>query len=634
MLRSLRAQVTVVTLALTLLIAYSAVATFITLGVHDDDEVQIKVVGDQHTLMHNLLWLASSEPHSPKIARLSRGFEQNLQSLRQGGPVFDPAGESVTVPPTTGLVRSQLDAAERMWAVMREDMARLAALPTQDPAHEELARTLAVDSTALSEQLSAVVDTLEGLSHERHDHLLIIQVVFVGVGLVVMVWGYVVTRYGILRPLDTLGAAARRIGAGQLSEPVPAQAYNEMGQLASAMETMRDEIASAQALLEARVAERTRELSVAFEFSQDITQQLERERLFESIAERARALMQAEAASLCLVTPDGQGVQLVAHSGQRARGEKLWQPVGNEPTLQVVGEGRTMLTDLGGSTCTFLDGRPCDQCLAAPLQIGGHNIGAICILRGSRAPFEEEEERAFTLLTNSAAIAIANAHLLESERRHAQQSAALAERERLAAELHDHLAQTLSFINLKTDRVEGMLADAQPEAATELTRVKAAIEDAYAQVRAALTGLTQPSPGDEDFARRLTEFVAEYRQTTGLDVDVVVTDGAAEGLSPLAQKQALYIVREALANVRRHAGAQAVRVQVAREDGFVHLAVNDDGKGFDPQRVESEGHLGLTIMRTRAERCGGRLSVESAPGQGTTVVARLPLEGGEKELGR
>ena len=257
------------------------------------------------------------------------------------------------------------------------------------------------------------------------------------------------------------------------------------------------------------------------------------------------------------------------------------------------------------------------------------------ILRGSRAPFAEEEERAFSLLTNSAAIAIANAHLLESERRHAEQTAATAERERLAAELHDNLAQTLSFLNLKTDHVAKMLRDAQPAAAAaELKGIESAIDEAYAQVRAAITGLAQPSGISEDLAQQLASYVAEYRQTTGLQVELTLADTSLAGLSPLAQKQALYIVREALANVRRHAGAQAVRVQVTREDGSVKVAINDDGKGFDPQRVEGEGHLGLTIMRTRAERCGGQLSVESAPGQGTTVVARLPLDGGEKELRR
>jgi len=613
-------------LAFALLIGFSAAATVFTMRAHDDDETLIDLFGDQYARMQSMVWLALSEPESPELTPLALSFEHNLHTLGRGGRVVDAAGETVMLPPATGLVSSHLEAASETWAILRNRMEELAALQPDDPDRSRAAQALQAEALALADQLTAALNSLEAQSHVGHDRLITIQIAFVALGLLVLVWGFFLTRRGILQPLAVLGRVAWRIGQGHLFEPVPALRDDEFGDLARSMEAMRSEIATAQRLLDSRVAERTRELTVAFEFSQDITRQLESERLFESITARARSLMQAEAASLCLVTPDGKGVRLASHAGQKARGTNLRQPASKDPTLQVLGEGQTVLTDVAQSACTFLDADPRDQCLAAPLQIGDHNIGAICILRGSRAPFEEEEKRALTLLANSAAIAIANAHLLESERRHAEQTAAAAEREHLAAELHDHLAQTLSFLNLKTDRVAKLLVDAQPAAATaELRWVKSAIEEAYAQVRAALSGLAQPSHTSEDFAQRLAAYVAEYQQTTGLRVDVNVSDASIEALPPLIQKQALYIVREALTNVRRHASAKSVRVQSARADETVRLTIEDDGRGFDPQLVEKEGHLGLAIMQTRAERCGGHVTVESAPGAGTRVIACFPL---------
>jgi two-component system nitrate/nitrite sensor histidine kinase NarX len=93
----------------------------------------------------------------------------------------------------------------------------------------------------------------------------------------------------------------------------------------------------------------------------------------------------------------------------------------------------------------------------------------------------------------------------------------------------------------------------------------------------------------------------------------------------LTQTQAYHNVREALINVRRHAQAQHVQITVERSGGCAQLTIADDGCGFNPMEIDGAHHLGLSIMRTRAERCGGSLEVKSEPGPGTRIVARLPV---------
>jgi signal transduction histidine kinase len=86
------------------------------------------------------------------------------------------------------------------------------------------------------------------------------------------------------------------------------------------------------------------------------------------------------------------------------------------------------------------------------------------------------------------------------------------------------------------------------------------------------------------------------------------------------------VLSEALANAEKHAAASSVRVQIALEDGSLRLCVIDDGVGFDSHRYASAGHFGLGVMNSRAVEAGGKLSIESSPGSGTTVALSLPLE--------
>ena len=310
--------------------------------------------------------------------------------------------------------------------------------------------------------------------------------------------------------------------------------------------------------------------------------------------------------------------------------ERAYQRQSNhrDPAQQVVGAGETVTLAADCTRCAFLSAHAPGQCAVAPLRSGNLTLGALCVVRREAKVFDTNETRALTLLANSAAVALANAHLAEQQKQQVEQAAIAAERDRLAAELHDNLAQTLSFLNLKSDRVREMIEtqhDAPAPAAAELAQMKQAIDTAYGQVRAALTGLREVMPNADDLRARLETCVAEARAASSAQIDFTIADASALTLPRVAQTQAYHIVREALINARRHAQAQHVQISVARRNGLAHFTITDDGRGFNPTDIDGQHHLGLSIMRTRAERCGGTLEVKSEPGQGTQIVARLPL---------
>ena len=598
------------------LVAVSVAVTFWGIATQNKDALVINLAGRQRMLTQQMTWLALAQPNSPELETSIQRFDQTLHALRDGGSTQDAAGNSVILPPAPNPgLQAQLDEVLETWDDFRSHLR-----PVEAPA-------LQAEAPLILTKLDAVVSAFETHAQGKVARLRYIQITFLAAALLLLGWGYLMIRHRVIQPLTILGETARRLGRGYLREPVPAMGDDELGDLALAFEGMRAELASSHDLLEIRVTRRTRELAMAFELSQEIIAQLDLEHVLNSVTERARSLMDAQSTSLCLLTPDNEYLELVSSSEEGAGYIGLRQSAARQGLARrVVRTGETVVTDTACSNCRFLREHTPGNCVAAPLSVGEQTLGALCVVRNDNGPIDAEETRALALLANSAAIAIANARLVELGRRQAEDMAALAERERLAANLHDDLAQTLSFLNIKLERTQEILAVGEVAGAeSELGRMKPAIEKAYRQVRDALIGLVQP-PTEDDIAEKLAACVVDFRQNAGISADLTVADGASLTLSPVVQTQALYIVREALANVRQHAQASSVQIHVQRDNGAAQFTVEDNGRGFGPAKVEGNEHLGLTIMQTRAERSGGDLVVNSTCGTGTKITARFPID--------
>lgn len=193
--------------------------------------------------------------------------------------------------------------------------------------------------------------------------------------------------------------------------------------------------------------------------------------------------------------------------------------------------------------------------------------------------------------------------------------ATLEERRRIARELHDGLAQELTFIAGETRAM-----NAFPDDRSQLPHIATAAERALDEARDAIAALTKPvnEPLDVLISRAARQ--AATRVGAGVELDL----GPGAEPSPEARAALVRIVREAVANATRHGRAGAVRVRLARTDG-IRLVVSDDGSGFDMDaRLRESSGFGLTSMSERAAELGGRLHVRSAPGMGTTVEVAIP----------
>ncbi len=202
-------------------------------------------------------------------------------------------------------------------------------------------------------------------------------------------------------------------------------------------------------------------------------------------------------------------------------------------------------------------------------------------------------------------------------------NATLAERARLAREIHDGLAQDLWYAKLKQSRLaqdNALNADAHNTAEEVLT----AIDSALADARQAVMALRTPPTGS-NLEEILRGYVDEFADRYGLRADFQA-DGALPRLPPRTEAEVLRIVQEALNNVRKHADATVVRVRSSIEEGSIVIVVADNGRGFDPT-ASGTGGFGLRGMRERTDLISGSLALESRPGDGARVIVRFPAAG-------
>ncbi|MFF5017862.1 GAF domain-containing sensor histidine kinase [Streptomyces sp. NPDC001165] len=251
--------------------------------------------------------------------------------------------------------------------------------------------------------------------------------------------------------------------------------------------------------------------------------------------------------------------------------------------------------------------------------VGGHPPHPPCPEPEGSCGFTEEDEELLSILAQHAAIALTNARLYERSR----ELTIAEERSRLAHELHDAVSQKLFSLRLTAQAVAALIDRDPARAKGELHQVAALAAEAADELRAAVVEL-RPAALDEDglIATLRTQIQVLDRAHTAR---VTFASNGFRAL-PASQEEALLrVAQEALHNALRHSGAEHVGVSVDRRGGGAVLRVSDDGSGFDPRSVRSAGrHLGLVSMRDRASGVGGTLTVESAPGKGTTIEMEVP----------
>ena len=505
-----------------------------------------------------------------------------------------------------------------------------------DLAHEALVEG---DSTAYLAQLPGFVAEADRLVHvlevgnaSKTTRLRILQsvlIVMACLGTMAMI--FLLYRW-IIRPVQTLQGGIQRMAARDFSLRVPVNNTDELGVLAQGFNRMADELQSLYEDLGEHVRQKTaelerqnRQLSALYGMTAFLNKPNDIEALCRGFLQRVMDEFHAAAGSIRVLDPSGERLHIVVSLGFSSALQESEHCMRTDACFcgEATQRGTMIIRDF--------------RKLPRPEEIGcmrdgfqavsvfqivtpEATLGTFSLHFRERTTMSPRELQLLEMLGQHLGAALDNQRLSIK----ARQLAVAEERNLVAQGLHDSLAQGLNFLNLQTQMLGSAVQQRRWDEVEEIVPLlKTGVSESYQDVREVLQNF-RTRLGEESLRKAVDDTIGRFRRQTGLNVELHLDDRDGAPLHPDQQLQVLFILQEALSNVRKHAYASKVTVRIDNHRDF-GMSIRDDGEGYDPQEVaeRSETHVGLSIMRERAARLGGQLQMCSAPGQGTEVSLYL-----------
>lgn len=435
----------------------------------------------------------------------------------------------------------------------------------------------------------------------------------------------------VVRPVNRLEEGIQAMERGDFDTRLPVETRDEFGALATGFNRMASRLQDLYRNLEAKVAEKThslarqnRELGTLYEVAALLNHPGSLEELCRDFLRKlvktlgadggAVRLSDAQSGHMHLYVQEGLSSGFVReevclHAGECLCGEAAQQrmSVVKVFTANTPPESDQRCRREGFATVSVFS-----------IQFKNQVLGVFNLFFRSPREIDASERQMLEALGRHLGVAIENQRLVAREK----EMAVSEERNLLAQELHDSIAQSLAFLNLQAQMLDGALVRNDLPAAREgLGQMREGIQESYDDVRELLVHF-RTRFGESDVETAVRRLLERFESDTGIET-AFRESGTGVALSPEIQIQVLHIVQECLSNARKHAGARAVTVELTRGP-VCEVRVIDDGIGFDP-KTHRQGHVGLAIMRERAQRIGGRVTVDSRPGRGTQVTLTVPM---------
>ncbi|MBK8782747.1 MAG: type IV pili methyl-accepting chemotaxis transducer N-terminal domain-containing protein [Anaerolineales bacterium] len=523
MLKSLQGSLSALFFAFVLLVLTSVGATFWGVKTQQNDALIINLAGRQRMLVQLIVRLAVGEQSNggdagEMLTDAENTFDQTLSALENGGVTTYLPDSFVTIPETKNPeILEALSEVRQSWEDFRKAIDVIQSMTQTDTGYSQAVQDLEALSTILARQADKVVRLYETDSTAKLNGLRTIQIIFLICALLLLVIGAWVTRQSVLKPLAELGVAAAQLGGNDLETPVQVHGPEEMRKLSQSFDGMRVGLKSAQwelidlnNTLEKRVFQRTRELEALNVVSQEITSRLDIQQVLSSVTEKTSELLNGDVSFLCLLDANQPLLKLQTFSGHAdAAVDDTTIIKKHDLTDAILNSSRAVVCgiDTCREGCSILSDKYRSSHMAAPLRSNDQIIGALCVGSTSIQRFGDESTDLLTKLANTAAIALENARLYEQ----AERIATLEERRRIAADMHDGLGQTFSYLGLMTDQVVELLSNGKNQAALErLKLTRETIEKATGNVRKAINRLMDENPINSELCGQLQDVAKEF----------------------------------------------------------------------------------------------------------------------------
>lgn len=463
--------------------------------------------------------------------------------------------------------------------------------------------------TALTELVDDIDSLVSGLEHSSENKIRLLsalQILFLALTAAVVAIALYDIRYNLVRPLRQLVVMAREAGRRRFEYRSQLTGSDELAMLGQTLNTMAAELSTSYAELEDRVALRQAELATS-------------NRAMQVLHDGSRALY-------------GGGNDLCASAAPMLR--QLEQLLGIGPFHLSLHDSFAdrdvqILATQSPRRPAFCHDYDCHACLLKtsdqdvtnsaslrlPVSMGDTQLGMLEVGYPADQPISDTTRQLLNALTDQLATAVYLQRRIEQQ----QQVTLINERTIIARELHDSLAQSLSYLKMQVARLERMQAKGMPKEtqAAVFDELRTGLDSAYRQLRELLTTFRLKLEG-AGLGSALQQTAEEFSQRLGFTVELKL-DIPPYLLGPSEEIHVLQVVREALANVHKHAQAHWACVSVHFSQARVVVSIEDDGVGLDSDRSPPM-HYGLVIMRDRSETLGGELTLENRPQGGARVV--------------
>ncbi len=488
---------------------------------------------------------------------------------------------------------------------------------------------------------SNITSTVQATTQNVDAQVQSAQIIFIaifGAMLIVATGVIFLLSRAITRPILALTKGAEVIEKGELDYSIKAETGDEIQRLAEQFNSMAKALKESYTDLEQKVEDRTRQerqraeqLRAINEVSRKISSIVKLDELLPYVGNLLRETFNYHNVNIFLLEPvsgvltlkalclSGQatvipvGVPLEMDEGSIVG----WVAQTGEPILanDVAEEPRFRSVEALKDTKSEL---------AVPVKIGNKVLGVLDIESTAIEAFNEADLFTAQTLADQLAVAIENARLYDETR----QIAVMEERNRMAREIHDTLAQGFSGIILQLEAAEQALSDDMPGVERHLNQARSLARKSLAEARRSVWNLRPQALEQVPLVEALVQEIDKFKQNNGIGARFSVS-GDRRDLPPEVEAGLLRICQESLTNIHKHAKATEVEVSLTFSESAVELSVSDNGSGFSPRKSKGDGEggrraFGLISMRERARGLGGEFEVQSKRGKGTLVRVTVP----------
>ncbi|WP_138514322.1 type IV pili methyl-accepting chemotaxis transducer N-terminal domain-containing protein [Rhodoferax bucti] len=564
-------------------------------------------------------WRMASEiqagiAESQRMARIA-DFDQNLRILEQGDP------SRPLFVPWDPVVRRKFNAVQDLWTEQRAGwVSGVAAQPD----------AILLSTNALVAAIDALVSSIEHQLAKLTALLNLFQFVM----MVLAIFAAVVMLYTgylyVINPLGQLQKGLRRVEEGDFQARIEVDSKDEFGLVAEGFNGMAERLQDMVDGLEAQVQLKTQHIEAQrarietlYDFSAFLAGVNSIEEMSKGFAQRLRVVMGADAVTLRWSDDANQRYLMLASDcfPQDMLDEERSLLAGACACGSLQQEARTRVIPIQNA-----DAAPMRHCAKAgyeslvsvPIRLQSRLLGEIDLFYRKTVLLSKDEEVLVDALASHLASALEGLRASALER----EAAVGEERALLARELHDSIAQSLAFLKIQVQLLRSAADKEQgPQMQAALDELDAGLKESIGDVRELLVHFRTRTNTD-DIEAALQETLQKFRHQTGIHTEIAVK-GAGLPLPSDVQVQVLHVVQEALSNVRKHAHATAVVLEVDKGQ-FWSFTVQDNGVGFPTDAMLGSQHVGRHIMKERAQAIGATVSVSSTLGKGTRVQLRLP----------